>query len=229
LDLNKSFKEKGQAALSSLQKALNDTQFFKLGDLIDGQPRLSADGSFRRRDNAAGPNERSFELRFEMGTTSYWALKRFAAGRLLDAALIEQYFKDKSDSAPSFSAFVNYTKTSDFRIILPVDGAEFHQADSSKLSASVTGGLYFGGGRSHRLELQANYDDISDDPTRQNRFVSTLTWIEKLNPTLTQALGGSDLTVTFIYANKPEFRGEVQHAFGLRAGLKWSVGGTSTK
>ncbi len=229
LDLQKDFKEKGTAALSSLQKDLSGTLFFKAGDLIDGQPRFSVDGYYRYRQNATGPDERSLELRFEMGTISFWGFKRFAAGKDINPALLEEYLNNKSDSAPSFSAIVNYTKTSDFKIPLPVDATEFHQAEASKLTATLTGGLYFGGGRSHRLELKANYDDISDDPTRQNRFVSTLSWVEKLNSTLTQALGGSDLTVTFIYANKPEFRGEVQHDLGLRAGLKWSVGGTSTK
>lgn|GEM_PF-3809482 len=231
-NLTKEIQTTGTQSLTELKKALDGTLFFKLADLIDGQPRFSANGSFRRRNNAAGPDERSFEFRFDMGSVSYWGLKRFAASRqsgTINPAIVDQYFKDKSGSAPNFSISVDYVKTSDFSILLPVDATEFQQPSSRKISAVATGGLYFGGGRAHRLELKANYDDITDDPTRQNRFVSTLSWVEKLNPTLTQALGGSDLTVTLVYANKPEFRGEVNHDLGLRAGLKWSIGGTTTK
>ncbi|MFY9822373.1 MAG: hypothetical protein WAM82_13400 [Thermoanaerobaculia bacterium] len=231
--LAKDIQTQGTQGLTELKTALAGTLFFKLADLIDGQPKFSANGSFRRRENGAGPpHERSFELRFDMGNVSYWGYQRFAASNKLDPAApstVSAYFAKKYNSTPNFSLSFDYVKTSDFSILLPVDATEFSQPESRKISAVATGGLYFGGGRAHRLELNASYDDISDDPTRHDRFVGTLSWIEKLNPTLTQALGGSDLTVTFVYANKPEFRGEVQHAFSLRAGLKWSVGGTTTK
>jgi hypothetical protein len=231
LKLNKDIKDQENKSLNALQNALNGTLFFKLGDLIEGQPQLSAEGSYRRRQNAAGPDEYSGELKFHMGSVSYWGLQRLAGGKPGDVNLdsVGRYLKDTSSAAPDFSLTVDYTKTYDFGIPLPVDGTLFEQPQSHKLTAAASGGVFFGGGRSHRLELKASYDDISDDPTRQNRFVGTLSWIEKLNATLAQALGGSDLTVTLIYANKPEFRGEVNHDLGLRAGLKWSVGGTSTK
>lgn len=221
----------GTQGLTTLRNALNGTLFFKLADLIDGQPRLSAEGSFRRRGNGAGPDERALGLRFDMGTVSYWGFKRWAARRKLsvNAAAVQQYLDEHAPSTPNVTVTVDYTKTPEFSILLPVDATRFSHPESHTIIASAKGGTYFGGGRVHRIEADLSYADVTDNPARQDRFFGTLSWVEKLNPTLAQALGGSDLTVTLVYANKPEFRGEVQHELSLRAGLKWSVGGTSAK
>ena len=48
-------------------------------------------------------------------------------------------------------------------------------------------------------------------------------WPARRN-TLAQAIGGSEFVAALVWANKPEFRGEVDEDCGLRAGLKWSLG-----
>lgn len=78
--------------------------------------------------------------------------------------------------------------------------------------------------RQRRWELKASYEDLSDDPARQDRFVGSRSWVEKLSPELVPLVGGSELVVSLVYANKPELRGDVDEEFGTRAGRKWSLG-----
>jgi len=228
-DTAKAVVKDGIAALTVLHDALTKEQFFALADLIEGEPKLTAEGSFRRRAGAAGPNEGTFSLRYEIGSVSYNSMKNWAqrTGKdSTDATTVQEYLKTRPASTPSFSLTVDYTKTQDFHFPLPGDEA-LDTSGSHKLSATLHGGMYLGSTRDRRLEVDASYDDVTDDPTRQDRFVASLSWIESLNASLTKVVGGSELVVKLVYANKPEFLGDVNKDLGVRFGLKWSVGGTS--
>ncbi len=221
---------KGKAALASLHDELDKQQFFALADLIEGEPKLTAEGSFRRRTGAAGPDEGTFSLRYEIGSVSYSGMKSWAkrTGKDLTAvATVQEYLKTRPASTPGFSFTVDYTKTRDFQFALPGD-ASLDTPGSHKLSATLHGGMYFGNSRSGRLELDATYDDVTDDPARQDRFVATVSWIESLKDSLAKVVGGSELVVKLVYANKPEFLGDVDRNLGLRFGLKWSLDNTSS-
>ena len=63
------------------------------------------------------------------------------------------------------------------------------------------------------------YDEVS-------RLVGTLSWVASLGPELARLAGGSELVVSLVWADKPEFRGEVDEELGVHAGLKWSFDGT---
>jgi len=66
-------------------------------------------------------------------------------------------------------------------------------------------------------------EDISNDPMRQDRWVSTLTLSQRVSEE-------SSLAVSLVYANKPEFRGMVDKELSARAGLKFEVDrGTNKK
>jgi hypothetical protein len=217
-------------ALGSLSTKLADQFFFSLADLIEGQPKLIGEAALRQRQDAAGPNEGTASLRFEVGPRSYWGWKNWAKNnnKALDAKSAQEYLKGFQGTLPLVSLTVDYTDTSDFEIPLPGGTETFSQDGGRKISAALQGGIYLGTSRAHRLSLEAKYDWASSD--RQDRFVSTLTWTEKpdaaLGEAVKQFMGGSDIVVSLVYANKPEFRGEVDEEFGLRAGLKWSFGGT---
>ncbi len=214
--------------IETLRTALDESRFFALADLIEGQPKLIVDGSFRRREGPAGPNESSLSLTYQVSSVSYNDAQRWAKGELT-AAGARQYLQAKGrlkDSLPLFSLSAQYTKTNEFRIAIPSVAEEFLAPGSHLFTGKITAGAYFGGGRDRRLDLEATYDDVRDDPTKKDRFLAKLSWTEKLNGEIAKLAGGSDFVVTLIYANKPEFRGEVNEDFGLRAGLKWALGGS---
>ncbi|HEX2224733.1 MAG TPA: hypothetical protein VHN15_11055 [Thermoanaerobaculia bacterium] len=227
-----------QLANAQLEKDLGTNGFTRLADLIEGNPRLVFSGSYRERSSAAGPDTRSAELQYQWGQVSYRGAKRFARkesndeNAVIDKATLDKYFEKHGPlegAAPLFSLVASYAETDSF--LVPIAGADtpFSLDAGHKLSIKGTAASYFGGGRDRKLELTAGYDDASNDDSLHDRFVANLTWVETLNSTLAAVAGGSELVVTLVWANKPEFRGEVDEDFGLRAGLKWSLGESKQK
>jgi hypothetical protein len=217
------------SANQALDEALEENGFNRLIDLIEGNPRLVVSGTHRQRSGVAGPDTTSVEVTFQKGWVSYRGAKSLAERQKknFDADFITEYFKNHphvEGAAPLFSLVASYTKTDAF--LVPITGAEepFSLDAGHKLSVKGTAGGYFGGGRDRKLELTATFDDVSNDEKLHDRFVANLTWVETLNGALAQAVGGSEFVATLVWANKPEFRGEVDEDFGLRAGLKWSLG-----
>ncbi|MEP7012934.1 MAG: hypothetical protein ABJC13_21640 [Acidobacteriota bacterium] len=216
---------------TELEKRLDKTLFFALADLIDGEPRLVFNGTTRWRSNAAGPDEVKLNATWQRGWISYRGAKKFAQAKFgskdITVDSVGEYFKENGrleGALPLFSLSADYSQMSSFHVAIPGVADEFRQDSAHKFSGKANAGRYFGGGRDRRLELAASYDDVTDDPTLNDRWLFTLSWVEQLSPKLAQAVGGSEFVATLIYANKAEFRGDVDKDFGLRAGLKWSLG-----
>lgn len=223
-----------QKANKALEQKLEEKGFFRLADLIEGEPRLVFNGTTRQRSHAAGPDETKLGVTWQLGWLSYRGAKRYAQkqGKQFDAATIDDYFSKHGrleGSLPLFSLVTEYSEVEAFHIAIPGVVDEFRDASGHKLSGKLTAGRYFGGGRARRLELAANYDDVSDAPALQDRFVAQLSWVEQLGASVATSVGGSEFVVTLVYASKPEFRGAVDKDLGLRAGLKWSLGGAGEK
>jgi hypothetical protein len=68
-----------------------------------------------------------------------------------------------------------------------------------------------------RLDLVANYEDVSDDPMRQNRGVATLT--------VTRRFGSMAVPFGIVYATRGEFLGEVDKQLSAHVGLKLNLFG----
>lgn len=216
----------GAALMNSLSSALAKANFFRLADLLEGEPRWLAEGSFRDRSGAAGPDEGKLTLRFDVGSTNVrrflkWAARRENQGLTADAALA-QYLEEQPATLPTVHFKLDYSRSNALSFAIPEDSAPFEVDAIKHLAASIGAGGFIAKARDRRWLLEASYDDFSDDPSRQNRLVGKLSWVQRLSPDLATVAAGSDFVVSFVYANKPEFRGEVDHDFGLRAGLKWS-------
>jgi len=92
------------------------------------------------------------------------------------------------------------------------------------LVAQFTYGRYVGtrnlagilGGRRSRIDIAASFEDVKDDPTRQNRAVANITFAQEVSR-------GLFLTVGFAWANKPEFRGAVDTELSARAGISYKL------
>lgn len=212
---------------AQLNEALESNGFNRLVDLIEGSGRFVINGNYRQRSGAAGADTTSFDVTWQRGWVSYKSAKKAAGGGPLTKASLDKYFADHGrlqGAAPLFSLIASYAETSS--LLVPIPGVEdpFSQDSGHKLSIKGTAAGYFGGGRDRKLELTATYDDVTGDKNLQNRFVANLTWVETLNSVLAQAVGGSEFVATLVWANKPEFRGEVDEDLSLRAGLKWSLG-----
>jgi hypothetical protein len=223
---------KTAAANELLRKRLEVAGFFRLADLLDGEPRLVFNGSTRQRSDAAGPDETMLNVTWQWGAVSYRGAKRYAKKKLgkdaIDVDSVDKYFEAHGrleGSLPLFSLVGEYSSVSSFHILIPGVVEEFRTESTHKLTAMLTAGCYLGASRDSRLDLAVNYDDVKDDTTLLDRFVAQLSWTQQLGASLAKFAGGPEFVATVVYANKPEVRGAVDEDFGLRAGIKWSVGG----
>ncbi|MGE0640547.1 MAG: hypothetical protein AB7G12_15620 [Thermoanaerobaculia bacterium] len=66
-----------------------------------------------------------------------------------------------------------------------------------------------------RLDIVANYEDVSGDPDRQDRLVATLT--------LTRKVAGFTIPLGIVYANHGEYLGEVNEELSAHIGLRFSL------
>ncbi len=218
--------------LDRMEKALTEAHYFDLADLMQGAPRWSGETAYRFRDGPTGPDEWSASLHFEIGTVTIKGWQRWAEenGRDEDGESVGDYLIERgNDLAPTFLLKAGYSSVDDFDFPVEEDGRLFVQAESHKLTGEARGGIFLDRSRDRRLDLIVTGEDARQGRSRNDRLVVNLTWVEMLTDELAKLLGGSELSVTAVWANKPEFRGEVDKDFGVRAGLKWSLGGVKGK
>lgn len=137
----------------------------------------------------------------------------------------EQRVAAKIKKSPRFALSLAYTDRDAFAFPLSdaADAEVFSLDAAESWIGSATLGLPMrlndAGDDQARFDLEAKYEDVrGGDPMLQvmSRFVATATYSEKLP-------GGFVASFSAVYANKPEFRGEVDEEISARFGLKWSV------
>lgn len=124
-----------------------------------------------------------------------------------------------------------YSRTDPLDFSRPEQDFTFALDETEKLTFSLTYGRYFKsfqlpnlvsvypglGGEAvgnARFDLEAKYDDVTGDPMRQSRFVATLTVSQKMTD-------NTVLSLSAVYAEKPEYLGEVDEKVSANFGIKW--------
>lgn len=203
--------------------------------LIDNQPQLLFTAERKLRDSLVGPEELSFKVTYEYGAIN---LNTFdsansdcdlfslnAESETAETCLtrFSEYMSDKEaqiDRGNRFSFSAEYVDVDNDVIDAGVDGIEpLVLAAVTKLLVSVgwSRRFDFGAGEPILLDLVAEYQDVSDDPLRQDRGVATLT--------LTRNFAGVAVPFGIVYANHGEYLGEVDERLSAHVGLKFNAFG----
>ena len=69
-----------------------------------------------------------------------------------------------------------------------------------------------------KLDFSLSYEDVSDDPNRQNRALGAVTFTQQLAE-------GLQLSIGLVWANKPEYRPSVDEEISARIGLNYKLAG----
>lgn len=212
--------EAEKKAVSTFQSELRAADYFRLADLVNNQPQLHFEGHYRQRDPVVGPDDWGLKLTYEHGFGNINGLRRECRNQL-DAICYQGYFKDravKSANRLTFSA--EYGREEDLRFELPGDDFVFALDEVRKTIYTLAYGrtllLDDEGNDAARLELEGGYEDVSDDPLRQERGLVTLTYTQNV-------IDNNTLALSVVWANKPKYRGEVDHEWSARAGLKVKI------
>jgi hypothetical protein len=215
-----------ETELAALDEALQANHFDDLAQLVDNDPTVVVEGSFRNRSQEVGPDLGGASLRWEIGAVSYASFARWSerhGGQTV--ANLNQYLEEAGawkDREPRFALSLEYSEA---RSVHVADSSTSFHYDTEK-SQRWTGKAAFGTfvhGPTSKVDLDVQYQDWAGDPARQNRFVATATWTQRLGEEVATLVGGSSFAVSAIWASRPEYRGSVDHALGVRAGLKWGL------
>jgi hypothetical protein len=235
-----SFAQNEAAIEADLMARVDDAGLRYFADLVSNQPQLYFSLESRIREDLVGPNELAARLTWEFGFANLNAYEKSYGracraldepGRQFDESLLRECASTYSDyvnanrsrirSGERFALSFEWVRVDDLHIVLPEDEVDLQVEGTSKLVAAV------GYGRllmldptqepSLRIDASARYEDVSDDPTRQNRLV--------ISVTLTKRFGDLSIPISVVYSNHGEYLGDVDERLSANIGIAFDVFG----
>ena len=210
-------------------------------DLLDNQPQLNVAAQQSFRDDLVGGDETTGKVSYEWGRANLnnaFRTKRCQdelntpATDTIDPVLLDRClteytafvnkYKDHLKDGEKFSLSAEYRDLKARTFDLPAQGLTGLTLNGAKkVIVNVGYGRYFvdptGGNEPVRLDFVGRYEDVSDDPMRQDRGVATLT--------VTRKFGTISVPLGIVFANHGEFLGEVDEELSAHVGLKFDLGG----
>jgi hypothetical protein len=214
---------------AAFESALNAAGFGRFKQLIDNQPQLVLTLGVRERDELVGQDETFLGLRYEYGgpnLNSFYDYRSRHCTMELMLPCFEQFTtarKNSIDAGSRVAFSVEYKRRDDYDY--SDHGLAVALEGQTSLVSQLTYGRYLNIGAANdivqgrtKLDLTASYEDVSDDPMRQDRAVATLTLSQGTTAGLT-------LSFSLVWANRPEFRGEVDEELSAKVGLSYKLAG----
>ncbi len=213
--------------LAQLNESLHSAGFFRFADLINNQPQLNFAASFSSRDPLVGQDEFKIKVSYEKGFVNANNFRRFVeSGCQFDEAYLcfEEYLTPTNEQhlkrGDRVSFNLEYSRKQSYNKILESGASSLMLGSESSLTASLGYGRYLSfldnGAGNSRLEFSASYEDVGSDSMRQNRLFSTATYSQRISDT-------AAVSLSVVYANKPEFRGEVGTEISAQLGLNYKL------
>lgn len=236
--------------VDGMKKSLTtiDDSTDRLDELINNQPQLLFDAVYKDRDPLTGPVEQSASFTYEMGVAGNvnkylrWARTNVSdacRGNAFQRTCFESFLKtypNAGDAGQRLAFSLSYADIRPIHFELPADQFVFDQPGSEKLVGSLTYGRYFPNfqffnqilpagvqddsqpNQGTRIDLEAKYEDpVEDDGMLKSRLVATLTFTQGM--TL-----NTGMSFSLVYANKPEFLGDVDDKLSANLGIRWKTG-----
>jgi hypothetical protein len=230
---------KNNVALTTARfAALKSLRAPELANLINQQPQLYFGAEYGAFSEFAGPDEWRAKLAFETGFVNVNDFTKYAersctASDGSVAACLKSYLhqpgiRQALEAGSRASATLEYVSHKRYDVTVPNTTVAVSADASSSLIGSVAISRYLGinvvpfaeNGQSEsqktRLDLVASYEDVSDDPARQDRGIASLTLSRQLSDDWVLAVG-------VVYATKPEFRAAADKDVSLRLGLNYKI------
>ena len=234
------------AAAAEKEAAARSSYIVKaLTRLINNQPQAYVSGTYHYRNPLVGPDEWTVKATFELAPKS---LNRFLRGsadvcgdptvkgdpikdadacatRLVSFAAVDDPAKQpNATDRLSFSIEYKHAKgesvdLSDFMIATPVDRHATHSLVYSLTYGHPLTGTVL---KDARVDVAVNYQDISNDPKKKDRFVASLTFSQKISDTMT-------LPLSLTYANHTEYLPQTDRRLGVHFGISYKIPDRSGK
>lgn len=222
------FQAAAEAAQSTLQQT--DALVMAFARLLNNQPQIYGSVIYHDRKDIVGPSTVSGKVTYEIGTRNLNAFRAenhdcekatIAANAVTCLAKLKAFAKPGDvDSAPRLALSLEYQQSRAGR----VDLSEFHVTDpvTSPHSHSLIGTATYGrsitaaAGRDGRIDVTASYQNVSNDPTKKDRFVGSVTYTQKITDTMS-------LPFSLIYANHSQFLSDVDRKLNVHFGISYKL------
>jgi hypothetical protein len=199
---------------------------------VNNQPQPLAGIEYVATTQAAGPDELRAKISYERGVANINTFRKYQRRvcRNGDAAAstaicLGQYLaapgvKAALASGSRLAATLEYVRRKRYDFTVPDTTVSVSDKPFRSWIGSLTFGRYLDplGEQSQatRIDINASYEDVSNDPKRQDRGIATATLARQVGNDWVLALG-------LVYATKPEFRGEADRDLSLRLGLNYKI------
>jgi hypothetical protein len=227
---------------AAIEERLAALDLAKLGHLIDNQPQLVVTAAYRSRDELIGPAVLSGTLKVELGVNNLNSVLRDRRrnGRTLLAAYENAIANWDVLAKDRFTFSLSFLERDEHRVSFPyelvaVDAESGAETRFPRLATLDLGGANELHGKLEysraitrqpvevegekvypRVDFTSEYIDVSDDPTRQDRWVAEIA----LNVPLR---GGLSLPLTVSWANHAELLGESDDQLGAHLGISYGL------
>jgi hypothetical protein len=205
---------------------LKNKRWYELDDLVNNQPQILASATYRQRDDLIGPDEWTAKFSYEMGFANINGLKRYCEDKGKsepDSDCLEGFLTEvgkTTEFAPRLKIEGEFGETAQYFYGLPADSFSYglDRIQKTVIKGSLGGYMHSNaqGNQTTRVDLEGLFEDVTGDEKRNNRFVATLTFSQKMT-------GDMSAAFSVVYANKPEYLGEVDEELGARVGLRYKI------
>ena len=231
--------------LDARDAEFEEADFSSLADLVNNQPQIVFSASYRRRDDLVGPDEMKGNLTWEIGSTNINSLRKYCTAAGAEAVSLVCYerflrseFKRSDTRATRFALHMDYTKTRAYRFADLAESFSFSLNPIETISGSVVLGTSIlrastADGKTNlqkvgRFELEVGFEKSKGDPLKEKERLVAVATISHEVPALAAATKKPTVSFSVVYANKPEFRGEVDKELSARLGLKYTFANGDT-
>jgi hypothetical protein len=211
--------------VDSLKKKADEYSIFQVADLLNNQPQLNGSGGYRWREGAAGPDEFSVKIAWEVGFVNLNTLEE-KCGRpsapkggvdfttCYTGFLKGQGVKRSMEHGDRFSVSAEYNEIKPFRFSMPTDQINLDLDSRDMLVVTLAYARYLDisifGDNSSRIDLTGRYESEND------RGVVGLTYTNRF----LDSVGGS---IGVSYANHERFLPESDKVLSAHFGLSFKT------
>jgi hypothetical protein len=220
--------------LVQTQKLLEGYGYYDFVDLVNNQPQLNFGVEYVQNGDFAGPDEWRAKISYEYGFVNINSTHEYIDKHCRQAAdaqhrtlaCLQDYLGDEKTrkrlkGGDRLAASIEYISRRKYSLALPDDAVSLDEKSTRSLIGALVYGFYTSfdqkGNARSRLDIEANYEDVSNDPARQDRGKAVATFSQTLFDKTT-------LSISLIYATKPEFRGDVDEELTGRLGFNYKWG-----
>lgn len=224
---------KALAYTAARAQALKATHYFDLANLVNNQPQLLFGVEYASTSEFAGPDEFRAKVSLESGLINVNGFRRhqrrvcssrpdlkgsvaICLGNYLEA----QGGTRALEASARLAATIEYVKRKKYAVSISDTTIAVNAPAFRSLIGTLVYGRYIptpgADDQKVRIDISASYEDVSDDPQRQDRGLASATLSRQLTADWLLSLG-------LIYATKPEFRAEADKDLSLRLGFNYRI------